>query len=88
MNNWKNHGDLKDKDDFAWLFCNNNKSHQLDSLMLTQIIAGDALEEVSNRLGVLSRLGKKSNGWKSPDKKPMANGIKDETDVKDEDEVS
>ena len=80
--------EAKDKDFYHWLLCNNNKSHQLDSLMLTQIIAGDALEEVSNRLGVLSRLGKKSNGWKSPDKKPMANGIKDETDVKDEDEVS
>merc|ERR1719422_194217 len=62
--------EAKDKDFYHWLLCNNNKSHQLDSLMLTQIIAGDALEEVSNRLGVLSRLGKKSNGWKSPDKKP------------------
>ena len=80
--------DAKDKDVFHWLLCNNNKSHQLDSLMLTQIIAGDALEEVSNRLGVLARLGNKSNGWKSPDKKPMANGIKDETDVKEDDEVS
>jgi lysine-specific demethylase 3 len=79
--------EAKDKDFFHWLLCNNNKSHQLDSLMLTQIIAGDALEEVSNRLGVLARLGKKSNGWKSPDKKPMVNGIKDETDVKDEDEA-
>ena len=79
--------DAKDKDFFHWLFCNNNKSHQLDNLMLTQIIAGDALEEVSNRLGVLARIGKKNNGWKSPDKKPMANGIKDETDIKEDDEV-
>lgn len=76
--------EAKDKDDFHWLLCNNNKSHQLDSLMLTQIIAGDALEEVSSRLGVLARLGKRSNGWNSPDKKPMVNGIKDETDIKEE----
>ena len=79
--------EAKDKDFFHWLLCNNNKSHQLDSLMLTQIIAGDALEEVSNRLGVLARLGNKSNGFKSPDRKPIANGIKDETDVKEDDEV-
>ena len=84
--------DSKDKDDFQWLFCNNNKSHQLDSLMLVQIIAGDALEEVNNRLGQLARLkgGKKvNNGWNSPDKKKETpNGIKDETDIKEEDEVS
>ena len=49
--------DLKDKDDFAWLLCNNNKSHQLDTLMLTQIIAGDALEEVNTKLKLLTKPG-------------------------------
>jgi len=92
----ENDPSLKDKDEFLWLFCNNNKSHQLDSLMLTQIIAGDALEDVNGKLKVLSRKlwGKITkpnliNGWDSNSDKnkiilTRTNGIKDETDIKDE----
>jgi len=82
---------VKDKDEFLWLFCNNNKSHQLDNLMLTQIIAGDALEDVNTKLKVLSRKlwGKITkpnliNGWDNPDKNSRTNGMKDETDIKEE----
>ena len=85
----------KDKDDFAWLLCNNNKSHQLDTLMLTQIIAGDALDEVNNKLRVLSKLNSNNgnnsdNGWENPDKSNVTKSplFRDETDVKEEkDEV-
>merc|ERR1719270_2241238 len=91
-------GDTKDKDDFAWLFCNNNKSHQLDTLMLTQIIAGDALDEVNNKLKTLTKLNRNNgelgvtNGWENPDKNSKSSTMKDETDVKiekdDEDDDS
>jgi len=80
----------KDKDDYAWLFCNNNKSHQLDTLMLTQIIAGDALDEVNNKLKNLTKLNRNNgelgvaNGWENPDKNSKPASLKDETDVKDE----
>ena len=78
----------KDKDGFSWLLCNNGKSHQLDTLMLTQIIAGDALDEVNNKLRVLTKLNSSdsssssSNGWENPDKKTSV--FKDETDIKEE----
>ena len=82
----------KDKDGFSWLLCNNNKSHQLDTLMLTQIIAGDALDEVNTKLKLLTKLNrskgndKSVNGWENPDKDTKAPLFKDETDVKDEKE--
>ena len=43
-------------------------------MMLTQIIAGDALEEVNNRLRLLARIhraegGHQQNGWQDPDNK-------------------
>ena len=82
----------KDKDGFAWLLCNNNKSHQLDTLMLTQIIAGDALDEVNTKLKLLTKLSrskgntKSVNGWENPDKDTKASLFKDETDIKDEKE--
>ena len=72
--------------------CNNNKSHQLDTLMLTQIIAGDALDEVNTKLKLLTKLNKSKgnaknvNGWENPDKDTKAPLFKDETDVKDEKE--
>ena len=82
----------KDKDGFAWLLCNNNKSHQLDTLMLTQIIAGDALDEVNTKLKLLTKLNrskgnaKSVNGWENPDKDTKTSLFKDETDIKDEKE--
>ena len=68
-------------------------------MLLTQIIAGDALEEVNTKLRLLAKLKRSAgaggtaveNGWKNPDKKTNGvnrpNGIKDETDVKEETEV-
>ena len=91
--------DTKDKDNFSWLLCNNNKSHQLDTLMLTQIIAGDALDEVHSKLKLLTKLNRNKgpgadnqaavNGWENPDNSEKSPVFKDETDVKEEkDEVS
>ena len=91
----------KDRDEFSWLFCTNRQSHQPDTMLLTQIIAGDALEEVNTKLRLLAKLKRSAgggsslenggSGWKVPDKKSNGsvrpNGIKDETDVKDETEV-
>jgi lysine-specific demethylase 3 len=39
-----------DKDKFAWLLCTNRSQHDLDKLMLTQIVTGEALEELTEKL--------------------------------------
>lgn len=58
-----------DKDKYSWLLCTNKNQHDLDKLMLTQIVTGDALEELDKKLnncGVKFRLAnagsKKLNG--------------------------
>ena len=38
------------KDKFNWLLCTNKTQHELDKLMLTQIITGDTLEKVYDKL--------------------------------------
>ncbi|XP_046386731.1 lysine-specific demethylase 3B-like isoform X4 [Ischnura elegans] len=38
---WEEAG--KDRDDFSWLLCTNRQAHEQEKLMLTQIIADDAL---------------------------------------------
>merc|ERR1719471_1351866 len=64
-------------------------------MMLTQIIAGDALEEVNTKLRILAKLHRGGgnmtgeNGWQNPDNKTNGirpNGIKDETDIEEESE--
>lgn len=40
----------RDRDGFAWLLCTNRQTHELDKLMLTQIIAGDSMMAVSRAL--------------------------------------
>ncbi|XP_057340415.1 probable JmjC domain-containing histone demethylation protein 2C isoform X2 [Microplitis mediator] len=40
----------KDRDDFGWLLCTNRQVHAPDRLMLTQIIAGDSLPQLGQRL--------------------------------------
>ena len=48
-----------DKDKYLWLMCTNKSQHDLDKLMLTQIVTGDALEELDKKLkhcGVKFRL--------------------------------
>ena len=61
----KKHGDLAngdaksdpasvtkdDKDKFEWLLCTNRTQHDLDKMMLTQIVTGDALEDLNTKLG-------------------------------------
>ncbi len=41
MKKWRECG--KDRDDLSWLLCTNRQPHEQEKLMLTQIIAGDAL---------------------------------------------
>ncbi|XP_076625774.1 lysine demethylase 3 isoform X2 [Colletes latitarsis] len=40
----------KDRDDFSWLLCTNRQVHEPERLMLTQIIAGDSLIRLGQRL--------------------------------------
>ncbi|KYM79539.1 Lysine-specific demethylase 3B [Atta colombica] len=40
----------KDRDDFSWLLCTNRQVHEPERLMLTQIIAGDSLLRLGQRL--------------------------------------
>lgn len=80
-----------DRDGYSWLYCTNRHSHEPDMMMLTQIIAGDALDEVSNKLRLMAQLHRKAsnaltNGWKEPIPKQHS-GIKNETLIKDEEEV-
>jgi hypothetical protein len=61
-------------------------------MMLTQIIAGDALEEVNSRLRTLARLHRSEGGPPppSPDTRrgtAATNGAKKEADFKEEEEV-
>merc|ERR1719412_2237221 len=54
-----------DKDKYFWLLCTNKSQHDLDKLMLTQIVTGDALEELDKKLnncGVKFRLAGAHNG--------------------------
>lgn len=54
-----------DKDKYFWLLCTNKSQHDLDKLMLTQIVTGDALEELDKKLnncGVKFRLAGAQNG--------------------------
>ena len=68
-----------DKDKYFWLLCTNKSQHDLDKLMLTQIVAGDALEELDKKLnncGVKFRLANKLNngGQKSSKQNGNLNG--------------
>lgn len=40
----------KDRDEFSWLLCTNRQAHEPERLMLTQIIAGDSLLRLGQRL--------------------------------------
>lgn len=41
---------LREKDTFLWMTCNNKQNHEVDKLMLTQIVAGDSMNQVSSNL--------------------------------------
>ncbi|KAF8790844.1 probable JmjC domain-containing histone demethylation protein 2C isoform X2 [Argiope bruennichi] len=45
----------KDRDDYHWLLCSNRQPHELEKLMLTQIIAGTALWDVGKALHEIRR---------------------------------
>ncbi|KAF4531469.1 hypothetical protein B566_EDAN004240, partial [Ephemera danica] len=69
----------KDKDDFSWLLCTNRQSHEQERLMLTQIIAGDALAALGRRMhearttwGINQMCGCFNTTEEQP---PRANGI-------------
>lgn len=38
--------DLREKDTFMWMTCNGKHNHEIERLMLTQIVAGDAMNIV------------------------------------------
>lgn len=40
----------RDRDDFSWLQCTNRQAHEQEKLMLTQIIAGDSLMTLGQKL--------------------------------------
>jgi len=41
---------LKKYDSKSWLLCSNEEEHQVDQLSITQILAGDALNQISNQM--------------------------------------
>lgn len=41
---------MKDRDDYSWLLCTNRSPHEQDRLILTQIIAGDSLAILGQRI--------------------------------------
>lgn len=45
-----------DRDNFSWLFCITNKPHEQEKLILTQIIAGDSLKTLSDRVHTVRAL--------------------------------
>ncbi|XP_050529543.1 uncharacterized protein LOC126899059 isoform X2 [Daktulosphaira vitifoliae] len=42
--------DLREKDTFMWITCTNRQNHDIDRLMLTQIVAGDSLNLVNSKM--------------------------------------
>ena len=50
----------KDRDSFSWLLCTTRQQHELQRLMLVQIIAGGALEELAVALKAVMPLPAKS----------------------------
>ena len=59
----------RDRDDFSWLLCTNKTQHDLDRLMLVQIIPGDILEETSAALDDYARKHLDGGGLKTEDSK-------------------
>lgn len=44
------HSSLKKYGSKSWLLCSNEEEHQVDQLSFTQILAGDALNQISNQM--------------------------------------
>lgn len=42
--------DLREKDTFMWMTCNSKHNHDVERLMLTQIVAGDSMNIVFSNL--------------------------------------
>ena len=58
----------RDRDDFSWLLCTNKTQHDLDRLMLVQIIPGDILEETSAALDDYARKHLDGGGLKTEER--------------------
>ena len=51
----------KDRDSFSWLLCTTRQQHEAERLMLVQIVAGEALEDMAK---ALEGLGEETKvGW-------------------------
>ncbi len=82
----------KDRDSFSWLLCTTRQQHEVERLMLVQIIAGNALEELAEALrketggdaAAVAKVNGEVNG--QPDKVKVK--IKEEEDEKREDQKS
>lgn len=46
--------DLRERDTFMWMTCNNKQNHEVEKLMLTQIVAGDSMNIVFSNLHQIS----------------------------------
>lgn len=68
----------KDRDEFLWLLCTNRQSHELDQLLLTQIVVKDVMLELGRKMhDVRSKFGIRQLCLCSLNKElVMANGIK------------
>ena len=62
-----------DKDKFDWLLCTNRSQHDLDKLMLTQIVTGEALEDLTEKLNACGVKFKIANSLKAGNSK--VNGV-------------
>lgn len=50
--------DLREKDTFMWMTCNSKNNHDVERLMLTQIVAGDSMNIVFANLHEICTLWK------------------------------
>lgn len=48
--------ELRERDTFSWMTCNNKNNHDIDRLMLTQIVAGDSMNIVFSKLHEICKL--------------------------------
>ncbi|XP_065339068.1 probable JmjC domain-containing histone demethylation protein 2C isoform X3 [Cloeon dipterum] len=73
----------KDRDEFLWLLCTNKQGHELERLMLTQIIVKDALTALGRKMhDIRSHFGIRQQCSCPMNKDVKANGICKETQAK------
>uniref|UniRef100_A0A8D9C1A0 Lysine-specific demethylase 3B n=2 Tax=Cacopsylla melanoneura TaxID=428564 RepID=A0A8D9C1A0_9HEMI len=57
----------RDRDEASWLLCNNRQPHEQEKLMLTQIIAGNCLQTLGNKMNEY-KIANNINLYFKPDK--------------------